>query len=280
MPATTNSHAPFRADQVGSLLRPAELMTARDKAAKGEITRAALTEVENRLIQVAVKAQEDTGIQAITDGDFRRQSWSGDFLTAIEGVKLEAPPLTNQQQQQAAGTVVQNWQPPTPKTVGPLRWPAGGIQRRSFEFLKGVTTRTAKTTIPPRAMGKCPTPSIALSIFTPVTPEAVGSSPVARTIVFLLFVRCSVACVARERSRGVFAPGAADACRGLAIRPQLVHRPAVLTVDQVGRGKRTNERKRTMRMDGRNAIVTGASLGIGSGGPARKILERPFTTTT
>ena len=99
-----------------------------------------------------MKAQEDTGIQAITDGDFRRQSWSGDFLTAIEGVKLEAPPLTNQQQQQAAGTVVQNWQPPTPKTVGQLRWPAGGIQRKSFEFLKSVTTRTAKTTIPSPSM--------------------------------------------------------------------------------------------------------------------------------
>ena len=47
----SNDHAPFRADQVGCLLRPAELMTARDKAAKGEITKAALTEVENRLIQ-------------------------------------------------------------------------------------------------------------------------------------------------------------------------------------------------------------------------------------
>jgi 5-methyltetrahydropteroyltriglutamate--homocysteine methyltransferase len=50
------------------------------------------------------------------------------------------------------GGVVRNWQPPTPKTVAKLRWPEGGIQRRDFEFLKGVTKRTPKVTVPSPSM--------------------------------------------------------------------------------------------------------------------------------
>ena len=74
--ATMTEHAPFRADQVGSLLRPPELKAAREQRAKGEISAAALAEIEDRLIRAAVKMQEAVGMQAITDGDFRRQSWS------------------------------------------------------------------------------------------------------------------------------------------------------------------------------------------------------------
>ena len=152
MTATTKDHAPFRADHVGSLLRPAELKAARDKAAKGEITKAQLAEVEDRLIRAAVKMQEGVGLQAITDGDFRRQSWSGDFLTSIEGVAQPPASTSHPTDATPVGQVVRNWQPPTPKTVARLRWPAGGIQRKSFEFLKGVTARTAKVTIPSPSM--------------------------------------------------------------------------------------------------------------------------------
>ena len=144
-------HAPFRADQVGSLLRPPELKAAREQQAKGEISREALTQIEDRLIRDAVKKQEAVGLQAITDGDFRRTSWSGDFLTAIEHVEQRA---TGSAQQEATpvGGVVQNWQPPTPVVTGKLGWPKGGIQRQSFEFLKSVTTRTPKVMIPSLSM--------------------------------------------------------------------------------------------------------------------------------
>ncbi len=146
-------HAPFRADQVGSLLRPPELKTARDKEAKGEIGKAALTEIEDRLIREAVKKQEATGIQAITDGDFRRQSWSGDFLTAIENVVQRPSPAGSAPQEATpVGGVVRDWQPPTPTVTGKLGWPKGGIQRKGFEFLKGLTTRTPKVTIPSLSM--------------------------------------------------------------------------------------------------------------------------------
>ena len=149
----SEKNMPFRADQVGSLLRPPELKAAREKKAKGEITFAQLREIEDRLIRVAVKRQEDTGIQAITDGDFRRNSWSGDFLTAIGGVVQQASPTGHQQQEVTpVGGVVKNWQPPTPKTIAKLQWPAGGIQHDDFAFLKTVTTRTPKVMVPSPSM--------------------------------------------------------------------------------------------------------------------------------
>jgi 5-methyltetrahydropteroyltriglutamate--homocysteine methyltransferase len=150
--AVMTDHAPFRADQVGSLLRPPELKEARDKHAKGEISDAALTAIEDRLIRAAVKMQEEVGLNAITDGDFRRQSWSGDFLRGIKGVTQMGAATGEQQMQVAAGTIVRDWQPPTPKITGRLEWPAGGISRKSFEFLKGVTKRTPKVTIPSPSM--------------------------------------------------------------------------------------------------------------------------------
>jgi 5-methyltetrahydropteroyltriglutamate--homocysteine methyltransferase len=149
---TKADHAPFRADQVGSLLRPPELKEARDKQARGEITREALNAIEDRLIRVAVKRQEEVGLQSITDGDFRRGSWSGDFLTAIKNVVQTPPAATRQQLDVPVGQIVRDWQPPTPKVIGKLSWPAGGIHRKSFAFLKSVTSKTAKVTIPSPSM--------------------------------------------------------------------------------------------------------------------------------
>jgi 5-methyltetrahydropteroyltriglutamate--homocysteine methyltransferase len=146
-------HAPFRADQVGSLLRPAELKDAREKFARREIPRAALAEVEDRLIRTAVARQEAAGLHSITDGDFRRQSWSSDFLGQIGGVTQTAPATGSPQQLAVpAGEVVRNWQPPAPKIVSKLHWPEGGIQRRDFLFLKGLTKGTPKVTIPSPSM--------------------------------------------------------------------------------------------------------------------------------
>lgn len=143
---------PFRADQVGSLLRPAELKAAREAHAKGEITAHALSEVEDRLIRAAVKMQEDAGMRSVTDGDFRRTSWSGDFLGAIGGVKQAPPTQSSDVDDTPLGGVVKDWHPPTPLTVDKLRWPGGGIQRPSFEFLNEITRHTAKVCIPSLSM--------------------------------------------------------------------------------------------------------------------------------
>jgi 5-methyltetrahydropteroyltriglutamate--homocysteine methyltransferase len=78
---------PFRADHVGSLLRPAPLKEARVRREKGEITAGELTTVEDREIAAVIKRQEDIGLQAVTDGEFRRAFWNYDFLGALPGVE-------------------------------------------------------------------------------------------------------------------------------------------------------------------------------------------------
>jgi len=78
---------PFRADHVGSLLRPTALKQARERCAKGEITAAALKEIEDREIERVIKKQEEVGLQSATDGEFRRSWWHLDFLWGLDGVE-------------------------------------------------------------------------------------------------------------------------------------------------------------------------------------------------
>ena len=79
---TTRTTPPFRADHVGSFLRPKYLLDAREKKARGEITPAELRAVEDRAIAEVVRMQEDIGLQSITDGEFRRTYFHIDFLAA------------------------------------------------------------------------------------------------------------------------------------------------------------------------------------------------------
>lgn len=147
---------PFRADHVGSLLRPAELMAARQDLADDKISKEDLHELEDRLIVKAVAMQEEAGLKGITDGDFRRTSWSGDFLTAIEGVEMRSglvsTSVATAPQETPLGGVVRNWQPPTPRTVSKLKWPEEGIQKASFLYLKGITNQIPKVCIPAPSM--------------------------------------------------------------------------------------------------------------------------------
>ncbi len=78
---------PFRADHVGSLLRPAALKEARAQFAKGEIAAAALKTVEDREIERVVKKQEEVGLKSVTDGEFRRSWWHLDFLWGLDGAE-------------------------------------------------------------------------------------------------------------------------------------------------------------------------------------------------
>jgi 5-methyltetrahydropteroyltriglutamate--homocysteine methyltransferase len=83
----TRSKPPFRADHVGSLLRPAALKEARAKRERGEITAEALKAVEDREIEHAIRRQEEIGLQSVTDGEFRRAFWNYDFLGKLDGVE-------------------------------------------------------------------------------------------------------------------------------------------------------------------------------------------------
>jgi 5-methyltetrahydropteroyltriglutamate--homocysteine methyltransferase len=77
---------PFRADHVGSLLRPPRLLQARTDHAEGRIDAAELREIEDEAIREVVRMQEDLGLQTATDGEFRRTSWHMDFIYQLEGI--------------------------------------------------------------------------------------------------------------------------------------------------------------------------------------------------
>jgi 5-methyltetrahydropteroyltriglutamate--homocysteine methyltransferase len=78
---------PFRADHVGSLLRPAALKEARAKHERGEIGAEALSAIEDREIAAVIGKQEAAGLKSVTDGEFRRASWQTDFLLGLDGVE-------------------------------------------------------------------------------------------------------------------------------------------------------------------------------------------------
>lgn len=138
---------PFRADHVGSLLRPKPLLEARERFGHGEITREALREVENVHIREAIKKQESIGLQSITDGEFRRTYFHIDFLEHLEGVTVSGGIEVRFRSRK--GDV--DFSPPRLSVTGKLRH-VTDIQKADFEFLKSVTTRTPKVTIPSPTM--------------------------------------------------------------------------------------------------------------------------------
>src|SRR5262245_41473524 len=83
----TQAGPPFRADHVGSLLRPPALRDARDKFERGALARAELTRIEDAAIRDVVKLQEEVGLEAATDGEFRRKEWHMDFLKRFANVR-------------------------------------------------------------------------------------------------------------------------------------------------------------------------------------------------
>ncbi len=129
---------PFHADHVGSLLRPAELREARAKAKAGALAAEDLRAVENRAIEHAVRKQEEIGLQAISDGEFRRDFWHLDFLKQLDGVELvRATGLSF-----SAEDV-----PPMASVTGKVAC-SRPIMVEHFTYLKSLTRRTPKFTMP------------------------------------------------------------------------------------------------------------------------------------
>jgi len=131
----------FRADHVGSLLRPPELLSARERFTKGEIDAADLRAVEDAAISDAVALQEETGLQIVTDGELRRENWWIDFISRLEGLRIEEG-----QNPSFAGTQAR-YVPKNVVTREKLHWP-GPILRRDFTFVADVASTTAKITLP------------------------------------------------------------------------------------------------------------------------------------
>jgi 5-methyltetrahydropteroyltriglutamate--homocysteine methyltransferase len=137
---------PFRADQVGSLLRPAELAALRVRFKRGEVDAAQLRRAEDQAITEAVRHQEAIGLQSITDGEFRRDWWHLDFLAQLDGVTLKDNPGPKFQTGEHGGE-----QPPI-ATVSGLIGCSRPIMAEHFAYLKSQTTRTPKMTIPSPSM--------------------------------------------------------------------------------------------------------------------------------
>jgi 5-methyltetrahydropteroyltriglutamate--homocysteine methyltransferase len=87
---TTRTSPPFRADHVGSLLRPARLAAARADHTAGRLDASGLRAVEDEAIRTAVRRQEEVGLRAATDGELRRASWHMDFIYRLDGISKEA----------------------------------------------------------------------------------------------------------------------------------------------------------------------------------------------
>jgi 5-methyltetrahydropteroyltriglutamate--homocysteine methyltransferase len=136
---------PFRADHVGSFLRPRYLLDARDRKARGEISAAELRAVEDRAITEVVKMQEDAGLQSITDGEFRRTYFHIDFLEQLGGVRTELPVTIRKPD----GT--EELSPPVMRVIDKVRH-IKDIQLADFQYLKSQTTRTPKVSIPSPTM--------------------------------------------------------------------------------------------------------------------------------
>jgi len=133
-------HAPFRADHVGSLLRPAELREARARRERREIDSAALEAVEDRAIKQAIARQEAIGLQGITDGEFRREFWHIDFLAGLDGVES----YTAEHGIQFKGGETK---PKGLRVTARIDF-SGHPMLGHFRFLKNHTRRTPKMTIP------------------------------------------------------------------------------------------------------------------------------------
>jgi 5-methyltetrahydropteroyltriglutamate--homocysteine methyltransferase len=138
---------PFRADQVGSLLRPAELIDAHQKHLDGRLDGVELRAIEDRHIREAVAMQERIGMHAVTDGEFRRTSFHFDFLNQLEGVKGTLP----NRAAEAAPGAPKSFTPPTLTITGRVRH-TRPIEVENFRFLKSVTKYVAKQTIPSPTM--------------------------------------------------------------------------------------------------------------------------------
>src|SRR5690349_5610969 len=142
------SRPPFRADHVGSLLRPPELLRARAEHEAGRLSAEELWRTEDAAIRDAVRMQEEIGLEGVTDGEFRRGSWHMDFIYRIGGV-TKAERQLNIQFRNEGGTVEFN---PTAHRISGKLTLDKTIFGEDFAFLKSVAKATPKLTIPSPSM--------------------------------------------------------------------------------------------------------------------------------
>jgi 5-methyltetrahydropteroyltriglutamate--homocysteine methyltransferase len=132
---------PFHADHVGSLLRPRALIDARHKVREGAMGQSALLALEDAAIREVVRLQEDVGLPAVTDGEFRRGAFFSHFVRSVDGMTVKPTPFTFSND---VGDSVQAY---APYTCGRLKR-RRGITTEEFRFARSLTSRTVKVTLP------------------------------------------------------------------------------------------------------------------------------------
>jgi 5-methyltetrahydropteroyltriglutamate--homocysteine methyltransferase len=138
-------HPPYRADHVGSLLRPPELVTAREAFGRGEIDRDALRAVEDCAIDAVICLQEDSGLETITDGEFRRRNYYGGFFVdGLGGVRPGIEASASWFYTNAAG---ERKGAALPEIFGRMRW-TKPVHVEDFKYIAQRTDRTVKITLP------------------------------------------------------------------------------------------------------------------------------------
>ncbi len=150
MSTPTPDGPPFRADHVGSLLRPPHLLEARGRFANGELDADGLRAVEDEAVDEVVRLQADVGLHTATDGEFRRASWHMDFIHSIGGIEKVEENITVHFRN-ADGTL--DFTPAGLRVTGPLSIDEP-VFADDFAFLQGSVQpgQTAKLTIPSPSM--------------------------------------------------------------------------------------------------------------------------------
>ncbi|HZT52048.1 MAG TPA: 5-methyltetrahydropteroyltriglutamate--homocysteine S-methyltransferase [Stellaceae bacterium] len=142
--AENGQRPPFRADHVGSLIRPKALMEAHAAMLAGKGEPPALRAMEDEAIRAAVAMQERVGLRAVTDGELRRNNWRDRFFERVDGFSAERVPssfiFTDYSGEQRRGM-------PVPTVVGRLKR-RESMTADDFAFLKPLTRQTAKATLP------------------------------------------------------------------------------------------------------------------------------------
>ena len=164
----------FRADQVGSLLRPPELIAARAQFQQGRLSQAVLRQAEDAAITEIVRRQEQCGFEVVVDGEFRRENWWIDFVQGLSGVEIQEGSVAQAfvapgsvpphgyaadracghghgaaPQPAAPSTADEGWKyvPKNVVTTGRVS-AAAPITAPDFSFLQSTTQRAAKVTLP------------------------------------------------------------------------------------------------------------------------------------
>ena len=145
MPHTSRNSLPFHAEHIGSLVRPTALVLARQEFEAGRIDAAALRAAEDEAIRQVVALQEDVGLQVVTDGEFRRGTYSDSFTT--QGIRGVSVLITEPEGWKSSSTHGNRMARRIPQVVERIEW-SGPQHARDFAYLKSLTDRVGKFTLP------------------------------------------------------------------------------------------------------------------------------------